>query len=55
LHHFRTLPIQLLRGCLLHLTSCPLGHAADNPCGIELFIAAQTLNHVLNSLQRMLG
>jgi len=55
LHHFRTLPIQLLRGRLLRLTRCPFGHAADNPCGVQLFVAAQTFNHVLDSLQRMLG
>jgi hypothetical protein len=54
LHHFRTLPIQLLRGRLLCLTGRPFGHAADNPCSVELFVATQTFNHVLNSLQRML-
>jgi hypothetical protein len=52
--HFRTLLIQLLRGPLLRFTGRPFGHATDNPCGVELFVAAQTFNHVLNSLQRML-
>ena len=55
LHHFRTLPIQLLRGRLLRLPGRPFDHATDDPCGVQLFVAAQTFNHVLNSLQRMLG
>ena len=37
------------------LTSHPFGHAADNPVGVQLFVAAQTFNHLLNLLERMLG
>jgi hypothetical protein len=55
LRHFRRLPIQLDRGCLLGVTGRPLGHATDNPCGVQLFLAAQTFNHILHSLKRMLG
>ena len=55
LHHFRTLPIQLRRRRLLRLARRPFGHAADNPGGVQLGVAAQTFNHVLHPLQRMLG
>jgi hypothetical protein len=55
LRHFRTLSIQLDRGCLLHLMGHPFGHATDNPGGVQLFVAAQAFDHVLHLLKRMLG
>jgi len=55
LRHFRTLSIQLDRGCLLHLAGRPFDHATDNPGGVQLFVATQTFDYVSNSLDRVLG
>lgn len=55
LHDLRTLPIQLLGGRAVHFAGRPFGHAAENPCGVELVLAAQAFNHVPHPLQRMLG
>jgi len=55
LRHFRTLPIQLNRGYLSGVTGRPLGNATRNPGGVQLLVAAQTFDHVLNSLHRVLG
>jgi hypothetical protein len=55
LHHFRRLPIQLDRGCLPGVTGRPLDHTTRNPSGVQLLGAAQTFDHVSNSLDRVLG
>ena len=55
LRHFRRLPIQLDRGGLPGVTGRPLGHATRNPGGVQLLVAAETFDHVSNSLDRVLG
>ncbi len=60
LRHFRRLAIQKLaihldRGRLFDATGRPFRHAADNPGSVQLLVAAQTFDHVANSLDRVLG
>ncbi len=55
LRHFRGLIFQLGRRSLSGVTGCPVGHATRNPTGVQLFVAAQTFDHMLHSPKRVLG
>ena len=60
MRHFQRLAVQRLvigldRGYLFGVTGRPFGHATRNPGGVQLLVAAETFDHVPNSLDRVLG
>ena len=52
--HLRTLTIQLRRGCL-YITIRAFRNATNNPLGVQLLVAAQTLDCIPHLVDRVLG
>lgn len=55
LHHLRTLSLQRLRRGIPRLAVRTLSHATHDPVGVQLVLAAHTLQHVPHTLLGMLG